>query len=109
VADKMFRENFPAGEIIIRQGDPGEKFYLIRRGNVEVETRRDGKTNVVAVLGEGDFFGEMALLNDAPRNATVRTREDTVLYSLEKEDFLQVIAASATFEEELRKALFERQ
>jgi putative ABC transport system ATP-binding protein len=109
VADKMFRENFPASEVIIRQGDPGDKFYLIRRGSVEVETKRDGKTSVVAVLGEGDFFGEMALLNDAPRNATVRTREDTVVYSLEKEDFLAVIEASATFEEELRKALFERQ
>jgi putative ABC transport system ATP-binding protein len=109
VADKMFRENFPAGEIIIRQGDPGDKFYLIRRGSVEVETTRDGKSNIVAVLGEGDFFGEMALLNDAPRNASVRTREDCVVYSLGKEDFLQVIAASATFEEELRKALFERQ
>jgi putative ABC transport system ATP-binding protein len=109
VADNMFRENFPAGEVIIRQGDPGDKFYLIRRGSVEVETARDGKTNVVAVLGEGDFFGEMALLNDAPRNATVRTREDTVLYSLGKDDFMAVIAASATFEEELRKALFERQ
>ena len=51
----------------------------------------------------------MALLTDAPRNATVRAREQTVLYALGKDDFLDVIAASATFEEELRKALFERQ
>jgi putative ABC transport system ATP-binding protein len=109
VADKMLREDAPAGEDIIRQGDPGDKFYLIRKGSVEVETTRDGQTNIVAVLEQGDYFGEMALLTDAPRNATVRALEHTVLYALGKDDFLAVLEASATFEEELRKALFERQ
>jgi CRP-like cAMP-binding protein len=74
-----------------------------------VETTRDGQTNIVAVLEQGDYFGEMALLTDAPRNATVRALEHTVLYALGKDDFLAVLEASATFEEELRKALFERQ
>ncbi len=109
VADKMLREDRRAGDVVIRQGDPGETFYLIRKGNVEVEATRDGKTSVLAVLGEGDYFGEMALLTDAPRNATVRALEPTVLYALGKADFLAVIEQSASFEEELRKTLFERQ
>lgn len=109
VADKLVREDFPEGEVIIRQGDPGDKFYLIRQGSVEVETTRDGESKIVAVLDEGEFFGEMALLTDAPRNATVRARENSIVYALGKEDFLSVIAQSPTFEEELRKALFDRQ
>ncbi len=109
VADKMFREDFSSGDTIIRQGDPGDKFYLIRKGSVEIEATRNGETKIVAVLGEGDFFGEMALLTDAPRNATVRAKEQTVLYALGKADFLSVIEQSPTFEQELRKSIFERQ
>ena len=71
--------------------------------------RENGTSRSVANLTKGDFFGEAALLTGEPRNATVTALDDVELYSLGKEDFQVVIDASATFEEELRKALFERQ
>jgi putative ABC transport system ATP-binding protein len=108
-ADHALYERFAAGTAIVRQGDPGDKFYVLKSGSVEVSVR-DGETaKVVAALGKGDFFGEAALLTGAPRNATVVAKEDVEVYSLGKDDFQAVMAASATFEEELRKALFERQ
>lgn len=109
VADKVSLEKHPAGAIIIRQGDPGDKFYLIREGKAEVLVADANGERKVAMLGVGDFFGEAALLTGEPRNATVRAIEDVELYVLGKQDFDAVIEASATFKEELRKVLFERQ
>src|SRR5687768_15429060 len=92
VADKMFVEEFRPGAFIIRQGDQGDKFYLIRQGSVEVHVSTPEATRVVATLASGDFFGETALLTGAPRNASVIAREDTVLYALGKDDFNAVLA-----------------
>lgn len=109
VADKMGVQESPAGETVIRQGDPGELFYLIRSGKADVVVRDAEGERTVANLGEGDYFGETALITDEPRNATIVTREDAVYYTLGKEDFRSVLEASHTFEEELRRALFSRQ
>jgi len=110
VADKMTLERLNRGAAIIRQGDPGEKFYLIGKGTAEVIVRdAKGEERKVATLEAGNFFGEAALLTGEPRNATVRATEDVELYTLGKGDFQSVIAASPPFEEELRKALFARQ
>ena len=108
-ADRMALERFAASAIITRQGDPGDKFYVIRSGQVEILVDSGAGPKQVAVLGKGDFFGEAALLTGAPRNATVKASEPLEVYSLGNDDFQAVIRASATFEEELRKALFARQ
>jgi putative ABC transport system ATP-binding protein len=107
VADKMIVEMFPKGATIIRKGEAGDKFYLIREGSVDVLIS-DDEQNVIA-LREGDFFGEAALLTGSPRNATVRAREPLVLYSLGKDDFEAAVESSATFKQELLKVLFARQ
>ena len=113
IADRMLVENYPPGVDIVRQGEPAEKFYLIRHGVVEVlrTEKVDGQetTKHLAELKEGDFFGETALLTGAPRNATVRTSSRAILYTLAKADFDAAVQASATFNEELQKALFARQ
>lgn len=109
VADQMVAETHPAGAVIVRQGDPGDKFYVIRSGSVDVIVDENGKRRTVATLGRGDFFGEAALLTGAPRNATVVAKEDVEVYTLGKQEFQAVLRASASFEEEIRKALFERQ
>ena len=108
VADKVKSEKHKAGAVIVTQGDEGDKFYLIRRGVVDVTRTEGTQTEPLNSLGEGAFFGEAALLTGEPRNATVIAREDTEVYTLNKEDFQAVVKASASFEEELRKALFQR-
>jgi len=78
-------ENFAAGDVVFNQGDPGDKLYLILRGQVEV--RRDG--SVLAELLPGQFFGEVAILNDAPRNATVAASTELELVSVDADWFRQ--------------------
>jgi putative ABC transport system ATP-binding protein len=108
IADKMKAYRYPPGTVIIKQGDIGEEFFLIREGSVDV-TQSDGTSERhVATLTEGDFFGEIALLEDRPRNATVTARTDTLCYTLSKDEFREVLNRSPTFEDELRKAFFER-
>jgi putative ABC transport system ATP-binding protein len=109
VADKVAIEQHPAGTVIVRQGDPGDKFYIIRKGKATVSVRDDQGSHAKATLKERDFFGEAALLTGAPRNATVTADEPIELYVLGKDDFAAVIEASASFNEQLRKGLFQRQ
>ncbi len=108
VADKMKLEKHAAGTRIVAQGAKGDKFYLIRRGSVEVLREADGASHSLATLGEGAFFGESALVTGEPRNASVIAREDTEVYTLDKDNFQAVIRESSTFDEEIRKAIFER-
>jgi putative ABC transport system ATP-binding protein len=107
MADHLECENFAAGHAVIREGETGEKFYLIRKG--EVAVRRGTDPHPIATLTEGDFFGEMALLTGQPRNASVDTLTETTLYSLSQEQFQRAIAEQASFETEIRNSLFDRQ
>ena len=105
VADKLKLQCFSKGSEIIRQGEIGKEFFMIGQGQVDIEI--DGAK--VNTLGVGSFFGEVSLIRDQPRNATVRAKDDVTCFVLDKQEFQEVIKASASFEEELRKALFERQ
>lgn len=109
VAERMIRERYAAGDVVIRQGDEGDKFYLIINGTAEVQRQREGLEDLRVVLGKGQYFGERALITREPRNATVTAREQLDLYSLRDADFQAVRAASATFDQEVRRAMFERQ
>jgi putative ABC transport system ATP-binding protein len=106
VADEMTIESLPAGTQIIRENDPGDRFFLIREGSVVVKR---GQPEVeIARLGAGDFFGEMALLTGQPRNASIYTLEESLLCSLSKSSFQSAMAESASLETEIREAYFER-
>ena len=109
IADQMSLEKYEAGDVVIRQGDKGDKFYIISEGTVEVTMDDGKKTHFVTELTVGDFFGELALLTGEVRNATVSAKEPLSVYTLAKEQFRAVLDSSATFNEELRKALFDRQ
>jgi len=109
IADQMMVHEAAVGDKVLRQGDPGDLFYLIRSGSVDVLVEEDQQQKKVAELQQGQYFGEAALITDEPRNASVVAREKTVFYALGKDDFRAVLEQSATFEEELRQALFNRQ
>jgi CRP-like cAMP-binding protein len=80
----------PAGETIIRQGETGEECYLLRSGRVEVLARgAQGAERNLATLGPGSLFGEVALLTDEPRKATVRALEPCTLLALRRADLLE--------------------
>jgi putative ABC transport system ATP-binding protein len=104
VAEKTKKRRFVAGDVIIREGDSGDDFFLISDGNVDV-IRRDHE---VATLGQGDFFGEAALITGEPRNATVVARTDLETYALGKADFRAAIEASASFRDQLYRVYFLR-
>ncbi len=106
VADQMIALTVPAETTIIREGDLGDRFYLVRQGRVAVQ--RGPEQQVVAELSEGDFFGETALLTGQPRNATVVALEETILYALSEPDFKRAMADSASLEEEIRRTVFDR-
>jgi putative ABC transport system ATP-binding protein len=107
MADQLAAETVPKNTRIIREGEPGDRFYLIRKGTVSV--RRGAEDKEVAQLGEGEFFGETSLLTGQPRNASIVTLTDTTLYGLSQEKFKQAISQRATFEDEIRTSLFDRQ
>ena len=89
---------------IVRQGDMGDKFYLIRSGQATVlETDPAGREIEVNVLYSMDFFGEVALLRDVPRVATVRARGDMQVFSLMRVDFQNILARSDAFRTNLSR------
>jgi ATP-binding cassette subfamily B protein len=92
LADHFLSERYAEGDTIFEEGEPGENLYIIARGEVEVVTiGPTGEERRLAVLRDGDYFGEMALLDDAPRTATVRTRASSILLRLEREQFLDLL------------------
>jgi len=82
---------YKSGETIVRQGDVGECMYFIQSGQVEVIRERDGKDVKLAELGQGEFFGEMALFEKGVRSATVRPLGEVRILTVDKRLFLRKI------------------
>jgi len=91
------------GEVVIREGDGGDRFYIVTDGEASVTVR--GRE--VAVLGAGDYFGEIALLRDVPRTATVTAVGHLRLLALERDEFIAAITGS-TFSSEAAHRSAER-
>jgi uncharacterized protein YhbP (UPF0306 family) len=81
------------GEVIARQGGPADKFFIVADGEVEIERSGEGDRNV-ATLGPGQFFGEISILRDTPREATVKATKPTTLLAMERDTFRDLVAQS---------------
>ena len=81
------------GEVIARQGGPADKFFIVADGEVEIERSAEGDRNV-ATLGPGQFFGEISILRDTPREATVKATKPTTLLAMERDTFRDLVAQS---------------
>src|SRR5580704_8611949 len=102
IAGAFVTEVFPPGRHVVYQGDPGDKFFIVVRGSVEVireESREREKR--LAVLQDGDYFGEVALLENTTRNASVRTLTAAVFLCLQRNQFLALIARVPTLRERM--------
>ena len=95
-------ESYQAGQILIRQGDEGDRFFVVQTGAVEVMADApDGSRRALAYLHNGDYFGEIALLSNVPRTATVIAVTDVAVYTLDRDDFQAVSSSLGNLAENL--------
>jgi MFS family permease len=102
LASRMTPEKVLDGTAVVSQGEVGHRLYIVKDGEAEVVARGDdGQEKELAKLSKNDYFGEIALLKDVPRTATVRAKGALELYSLEREDFRALLERS----EKLKSAM----
>ncbi len=101
-------QNYEPGAVVFREGDSGDCVYFIRSGDVEVVRATDEGEIALAKLSSGQHFGEMALLSNEPRNATVRTLTATELAVLGKTNFMTMLHVMPSTEQDILKTIQER-
>jgi len=92
ILGKLEERSFSSGATVFSQGDQGDAFYLIQSGAVQVVLESaGGRSESIAVLGPQDWFGEMALLSEEPRSATIIAVKDSTVWRLSREDWDELI------------------
>eukprot|EP00808_Paulinella_micropora_P024754 g355.t1 len=94
IAEAMSEQSYLAGEAVVRQGDDGDQFFIVKSGELEITVKYEGDSDDGVAMGNykaGDYFGELALLNDAKRAATVTAKGVCICLSLKKQDFAQIL------------------
>ena len=92
LAGQLVDRHYVAGDTVLRQGEPGDALHLVVAGQFAVEQERpDGTRHRLAVLGPGDLFGELALIDGEPRSATVQALADGTTRALQRADFLAIL------------------
>jgi ATP-binding cassette subfamily B protein len=105
----MTSEKFSESREIVRQGDEGDKFYIIVRGKAEIRhCDSNGKEDIISVLSDGDHFGEIALLKNVPRTASVISRTPSIVLTLQRDHFHAMVDESPEIKEHLDNELNKR-
>ncbi|HSE91471.1 MAG TPA: cyclic nucleotide-binding domain-containing protein [Candidatus Binatia bacterium] len=99
---------YQAGEVIVQENDFGETAYVIGQGRVEVSKELDGQKFHLAYLGGGETFGEMSMIDEKPRSATVTAVTETVVSEIRRDDFFNSFQTDPKVALTLLKVLFER-
>lgn len=106
LAKALVPRRFGRDQVIFHLGDPGGLLYVISRGKVKIShATPDGQEVVLAILGTGDFFGELALIDDAPRSATAVALEATETWTLHREEFVHYLEDNPDFALHVLKTL----
>ena len=96
------------GDYIFREGDLGTEMYVIHQGRVEILKRVEGGETQLAVFEQGDFFGELSLLDEEPRSASVRALEDSTLVRISSATFIQMLTETPDIRVRMMRKLSAR-
>jgi len=100
---------FAPGDIVLKEGDEADRFYMVIKGEAEASHREpDGSQVVINRFGPGDYFGEIGILNDARRAATIRAKTSLELMALDRDAFANLLKSSQTTEDQVRRVAAER-
>jgi CRP/FNR family transcriptional regulator, cyclic AMP receptor protein len=103
-----FGKHFTTGEVLFREGEPGDVMYVLHTGAVKITKRVADEEKAIAVLGPGEFFGEMAILNDKPRTASATVVEDAECLVIDGRRLEAMVANSTEIALRLIKKLAKR-
>lgn len=108
ISQRLVPRRFGGGQVIFHHGDPGGLLYIITSGKVKITySTPEGQDALLAILGKGDFFGELALLDDSPRSATAEALVPTETLTLRRRAFMQYITENPAFSLHVLKTLAE--
>jgi CRP-like cAMP-binding protein len=103
-----FGREFSAGDVLFREGEPGDVMFVIQSGAIRITKAVAGEERVIAVLGAGEFLGELAILNSKPRSATATVIETTRCLAIEAKTLETMVARNAEIAMRLIKKLAKR-
>jgi CRP/FNR family transcriptional regulator, cyclic AMP receptor protein len=103
-----FGREFSAGDVLFREGDPGDQMYVIQTGAIRITKNVAGVDRVIAILGPGEFLGELAILNDKPRVATATVVDDARCLVIEAKTLESMVTRSGEIAMRLIKKLAKR-
>jgi len=108
-AEVTREREYPKNSVILFEDDPGDSLYIVSAGQVKVVLiGEDGREVILSVLGDGDFFGEMALIDDEPRSAHVIAMKDSQLLVLRRDDFQKQVVGHPRIALKILKVLVQR-
>src|SRR5262249_25489125 len=108
LAQHLTEQVYAAGDVVFREGDPADRLFLLLAGTMHVYVERDGKAITYNRLQSGECFGEMALLEETTRSATVQAEAPAHCLTLAKQDFLDVLQRQSHMVQAMMKALLQR-
>jgi CRP-like cAMP-binding protein len=105
---QRFGKEFPEGTILFREGDPGKEMFVLQSGKVMISKSVRGAQKILATLGPGEFFGEMAIISNRPRSANAAVAEKARLLVIDSKTFEAMIRGNAEIAVRMIKMLSER-
>jgi CRP/FNR family transcriptional regulator/CRP/FNR family cyclic AMP-dependent transcriptional regulator len=109
IVQKLTTRNYRRGEVIFHQDDPGSALHIIKKGQVKINTMStEGEEAILAILTDGDFFGELSLLDDKPRSANAVAMEITQTLALQRQDFMDILGRHPEMVSDILASLADR-